>query len=331
MTAPESPTDMHRVFEDCDPVYLRQLREAAGLAVASLARTACLSVAQVRHLEGDGGEGLFYSPSIKRQSYKRLLMILGAEPPMARPEEAVQAAQHGLDKDSHDTVNRIVALAEHTEPLQSASSAPRFWLANFSVWPKALAWMASVAGVLGGVYLASEFVPEPWTWQSASALFSPAPAPVVADAMPTESGEASPSLAVAQVEVVAPVPPVPDGQVVANASQLAAATPAKSNTSACAFSAEAWPDVSVEQASKTGNYVYVVSELAMTVCVVDGAQQATLLELKPSEGRSVSGKSPWQIAGPQLSQAQIYFQGRRLALPEGKPLRVNLVEIPLAR
>ncbi len=339
MNASELPTDMHRVYEDCDPVYLRQLREAAGLAVTSLARTACLSVAQVRHLEGDG-EGQFYSPSIKRQAYKRLLMILGAEPPMARAEEAIQAAQHGLDKESHDTVNRIVALAEHTQALPSTSSEPRSWLtwlANVSLGPKALAWMATLAALLGGVYLARELAPEPLTWQSATSLFNPAPSPVAAKEMPAEHAQEPTSLAQAQDSVVAAVPLAPPVsqvspiQAIASASLPAAAPLAKSNTLACAFSADALPDLSVERASKAGNYVYVVSELAMTVCVVDGAQQATLLELKPSEGRTVSGKSPWQIAGTQLSQAQIYFQGRRLALPEGKPLRVNLVETPLAR
>ena len=331
MPSPEPSRDMHRVYEDCDPAYLRQLRDTAGMAVTALARTACLSVAQVRHLEGEG-EGLFYSPSIKRQAYKRVLMILGAEPPMASPQEAIQAAQHGLDKASHDAVNRIVALAEHTQPLPSASSGSRSLLATFRVWQRAWVWGGSVLVMLGGVYLTREFVPLPWTWQSATSWFNGAPTPDVADTMPPESGEASPSPAGAQVEAVAPVASVAADPVIPILPSLAvAATPSKGGPMTCAHSAEAWPEVSVEQAHKAGNYVYVVSDTPMTVCVVDGAQQATLLELKPSEGRTVSGKSPWQIAGPQLLQAQIYFQGRRLALPEGKPQRVSLVEIPVAR
>ena len=58
------------VFDTCDPAYLRELREAAGMDLTVLARTACLSVAQVRELETDDSDNLFYSDAIKRQAYK---------------------------------------------------------------------------------------------------------------------------------------------------------------------------------------------------------------------------------------------------------------------
>jgi len=50
-----------------------------------LAKTACMSLAQVRELEQGTETGVFYSVSIRRQAYKRLLLILGAEPPRAEP------------------------------------------------------------------------------------------------------------------------------------------------------------------------------------------------------------------------------------------------------
>ena len=68
-------------YQNCDPAYLRQLREAAGMDAPVLAKTACMSLAQVRELEQGTETGVFYSVSIRRQAYKRLLMILGAEPP----------------------------------------------------------------------------------------------------------------------------------------------------------------------------------------------------------------------------------------------------------
>lgn len=310
---------MHRVYEDCDPAYLRQLREAQGLEVMALARTACLSVAQVRHLEGEG-EGMFYTLSIKRQAYKRLMMILGAEPPMAKPEEAAQAAQHGLDPLGHQAIERIVALAEDTQPMQHTSATQLVGLLGRALWLKVAGLGLVLVIAVGAVYLAYDA--EVSDWLSAfttrdTALASSGPP----DSVPQAVAEPAPEPA------VAPLPPAASGA----APQVAVvATPPKVAAN-CAYTADALPELSVPEAHKAGNYVYLASDQAMTLCVVDGAQQATPLELKPGEGRSVYGKSPWQVSGAQLSQVQVYFQGRRLVWPEGKPQRVVLVETPLSR
>ena len=115
------PSSLHSealrsVFDDCDPTYLRELREASGMDVVILARTACLSVAQVRQLESkNSGDSLFYSPTIKRQAYKRLLMILGAEPPPVKAPEGLQDA--GKVAAAHlDTLDQIVAMS-HQPPM----------------------------------------------------------------------------------------------------------------------------------------------------------------------------------------------------------------------
>jgi len=315
MTHPQEPEDMQRVFQDCDPVYLRQLRQAAGMEVTALARTACLSVAQVRHLEGEG-EGFFYSPSIKRQSYKRLLMILGAAPPTANPQEALQAAAHGLE-------NRV-ALGEPPQALAPISSSANRWAPSASDMRHAM-WLALLAlGVWGVVTVA----PAPLrAWFEGLNPVANAPQPL---ATPSASGTGG-------------VPVVPTSEPVPMANASAPALPPMStgapralaalpdSVTSCVHTSEALPELVPAEAHKVGNYVYLVSDKPMTVCVVDAAQQATWLELKPGEGRSVYGKSPWQLTGAQLYQAQIYFQGRRLTLPEGKPQRLSLVEKPLAR
>ncbi len=110
------------VYDTCDPQYLRSLREAAGMDVFVLARTACLSVAQVRQLESDDSDHLFYSEAIKRQAYKRLLMILGAEPPTVEiPEELRDAAKVA---DAHlTTLDQIVAMSEQPSMNHSAFDA----------------------------------------------------------------------------------------------------------------------------------------------------------------------------------------------------------------
>ena len=63
------------VYDTCDPAYLRELREAAGMDLTVLARTACLSVAQVRELE-DGGMSHFTSHDMKVQAALKVATTL---------------------------------------------------------------------------------------------------------------------------------------------------------------------------------------------------------------------------------------------------------------
>jgi hypothetical protein len=69
----------------------------------------------------------------------------------------------------------------------------------------------------------------------------------------------------------------------------------------------------------------------MEVCVVDGNKQATLLQLKAGENRSVYGVSPWQVSSANLQKAQIYFQGGRVSLPDASATRMRLVEVAVSR
>ena len=125
----ESQPNLYAVYENCDPDYLRQLREAAGMDETTLARIACLSLAQVRQLQAGSGDGLFYSPTIKRQAYKRLLMILGAEPPQSIPEQNLAATEPvPAHEDMLHKLDQIVAMSTQTESIQTG----QFALAGFT-------------------------------------------------------------------------------------------------------------------------------------------------------------------------------------------------------
>jgi cytoskeleton protein RodZ len=56
---------------------LQHLRITAGLDVATLARKACLSVAQIQQLE-NGQSSSFYSEAIRTQASRRVMAILKA-------------------------------------------------------------------------------------------------------------------------------------------------------------------------------------------------------------------------------------------------------------
>lgn len=310
------------VYDTCDPHYLRTLREAAGMDMFVLARTACLSVAQVRQLESDDSDGLFYSDAIKRQAYKRLLMILGAEPPSVEiPEELRDAAKVA---DAHlTTLDQIVAMSEQPPMNHSAFDAVHAGLAKLREHKQATAaLLLLVAAVTLFVLHGPQSVVE-----ATSELAAASPTPKVsAVAVSVEP----PSVTTASVPVAAVAAA---SASVAAASALVAASPtAPSKTmGACTHSNEAMPQLSPFVAQKEGKYVYLVSAADAEVCVVDGNKQATLLQLKAGENRSVYGVSPWQVSSTSLQKVQIFFQGGRVSLPDATVSRVQLVEMTVAR
>jgi transcriptional regulator with XRE-family HTH domain len=317
MTFNQAPEFTRSVYDSCDPKYLRELREAAGMDLVVLARTACLSVAQVRQLESDESDGLFYSEAIKRQAYKRVLMILGAEPPSIElPQDLLDAAKVA---DAHSTtLDQIVAMSEQPAINRSTSHALHAALtqltAHKQVFAALLLLMAAVT--LFVVYGPQGLV----STTSASATASTAQ-PVLAS---------EPVVASAPVASV-PVASMASATAVAVAPVVAASSAASVKADTCAYSDELMPQLGPFVAQKEGRYVYLVSAANVDVCVVDGNKQATPLQLKAGENRSVYGVSPWQVSSSSLQKIQIFFQGGRVSLPDPAVNRVKLVEVPVAR
>lgn len=72
--------------------------------------------------------------------------------------------------------------------------------------------------------------------------------------------------------------------------------------------------------------VYLVAQKSGAICVVDGAGRSTVLSLAANEARSVYGAAPWRVHFEQPEQAQLYFQGVRLRLPDAGVTHVALQE-----
>jgi len=313
MTPNGSSEFQRSVYDTCDPQYLRALREAAGMDVFVLARTACLSVAQVRQLESDS-DGLFYSDAIKRQAYKRLLMILGAEPPTVEvPQELRDAAKVA---DAHlETLDQIVAMSQQPVLNRSSWDVMNAGFAKLKAHKQAVGALALLVAAVGLFLMQS-----PQGHSDAAPLASSTSASVVPETPPV---------------VTAPLEPIPAvlasaPAVAAPAPVIAASVAVASNTSACAYSNENMPQLSPFVAPKEGRYVYLVATAPVEVCVIDGNKQATTLQIQAGENRSVYGASPWQVSSANLSKVQIYFQGGRVSLPEAAT-RVRLLEVPVSR
>jgi hypothetical protein len=311
MTSADNLNESNRsVYDTCDPDYLRQLRAASGVEETWLARTACLSVAQVRQLE-EGGESLFYSPTIKRQAYKRLLMILGAEPPTV----VVDIVEQPVPSVVND-LNEIIAMGE--KRLNDDHAVAEF----FQMLRHRISQHKISAGIvlaLSGVGAISFLVPISNTEKKNTAeLVMTKTSDVVAVVTPIAPVVAPPPAAVASLPASthAPLP-------ITSASAPAAAAV---GAFACQYTAESLPQLVPMTATKPSRYVHLVANTDVNVCVVDANRQTSWVQLKAGESQSVFGSAPWQVSSTKLGKVQVYFQGWRVALPEGADQRIALIE-----
>ena len=346
MTSNEASETKRNVYDACDPQYLRQLREAAGIDHVLLARTACLSVAQVRQLESDDSDNLFYSDAIKRQAYKRLLMILGAEPPTVEvPQELRDASKVA---EAHlNTLDQIVAMSHQPAINRTTSDVLASGLEKLKEHQQVIAALLLLVGAIALFVwhgLQSGAVLSTAASNASSTASSAVVAAVAVEASSVPAITSSAATPAASLPVVSPASPAVVASSAASAPALAVAMPASATASAaalshvsalkmgaCAYANDVMPEVTSLFAKKEGNYVYFVSTANIEICVVDGNKQTTLLQLKAGENRSVYGVSPWQLSGAGMQKAQIYFQGGRISLPDANTTRFKLVEVPVAR
>jgi hypothetical protein len=340
MSSSEHPQSEFKrsVYDSCDPDYLRQLREEAGMDLIVLARTACLSVAQVRQLESHDSDNLFYSDAIKRQAYKRLLMILGAEPPTVEVPHELHDAKKVAE--AHlNTLDQIVAMSHLPAMNRTASDVLVACISKLKEHKQAVgALLLLVAAVVLFLFHGPQRSAEP----ASAAAVAAAPASVSASitasepaSVPATPVAASVADVVASVAsspaTVAAVPvPLPVASAASAVPSSAASAMVASKASACAYSSDALPQVAPYVAHKEGRYVYVVSTTNAEICVVDGNKQVTVLQMKAGENRSVYGVSPWQISSSGLSKLQVFFQGGRVSVPE-TATRIQLIEVPVSR
>jgi len=261
--------------------------------VATLAKNACLSVAQVRELlQGEGS--LFYSDGIRRQAYKRVLLILGAPPPVAPPPPVLSPTEETPTpqvKQETGIIEQILALnarALHVSMRPRRRDFMRFF------------WFVLSFSVLG---LAG------WYWKSAMDSVT---APQPTRSLPVHS----------EIEAPAAAPPI----VTASVPTLTIAEEAP--VSKCSYVSGPLPQVTPDNAYKAGRYVYLVGVTPTNICLVDGHQQASMVHLNAGESKSVYGTPPWQLSSQDLQQLQVFFQGSRVTIPADATQRVALIEKP---
>jgi hypothetical protein len=146
----------------------------------------------------------------------------------------------------------------------------------------------------------------------AQAVAQKEPAPVLA-AVPSPSPELAASEAAASV---------------ANVPAVALATPvAAEEATQCdwKFKGKSLAVIPSEPL-KAGNYVHLAADKNTIACVLDSQKKLTQITLKAGEKLSVSGAAPFLIYSPEFSTSRIYFQGKRIYIPDPTTTHLTLNE-----
>lgn len=309
---------------------LREWRVSQQWDVAHLARKSNLSVAQIVELES-GGCALFYTPAIKESAARKVARVLGGDPAVVvRP------------LDDSLTLGEPVLLQAVT-PLSRQRSLPA---RSSSVFYRQPGLVAVPILMLIAVVSASGWLKQKWQeggsqqfWREATRSSLPhvvepstlepgfQASALLSVAAPVDQAQAAyaaaPENAKAAVATLTPEPaePLQTAQAAAGASEA---------TGLCR-NAEPSTVLVPSRPSKSGDMVYIVAQKDGAVCVVDAAGASTVLALKTHEARSVYGSPPWRVHFEWPEQAQLYFQGVRLRLPQNPVTTLALQEGQLSR
>jgi transcriptional regulator with XRE-family HTH domain len=272
---------------------LKDLRQKAGLDIATLARKHTLSTLQIRQLE-TGGDTAFYNANIKFATGKKLLLALGHN----LPEVALTEVRPQIEPTSTVHVSR-----------PARQSAFRLTPQNFA-WP--LLFLLVAIGLLGlyvengGVLITTELATKQ------------APAPVQIE--PSAPAQTPAPVAPVEPVVVAPPNNAEDASKTPTPNAQAALTP---RTAKCNWQAnvlEAQPS----SPRKSADYVHLVAQQDVVVCIKDAEQRVATLELQAGDARSIYGPPPFHVYSAQMAALKIYFQGQFIKLPEEGVQQVQL-------
>ncbi len=292
-----------------DGKLLKDLRTAAGLDRATLARRCTISTGQLVELE-DGGTGRFYSEGIKAHTGRTVLAKLGhvkavevpAVPtPAATPASDSQAWSQAQAAATELPTRDMFLRPEPAEPEQQAADQgahPESTTESGRTWPwiVGLVLVASAAGV--ALWLRGAGTPA-------------APAPVAATSPATPAADSTATESPAQAAAPSPASePAAPAAPIERAASVAAVGPCTLPASATTVA------FTPERALKASSYVYLEANEAVSVCVVDARQRRMGATVTPAEGVTLSGAPPFTVHTPRWAALRVYFQGIRVPLDD---------------
>jgi cytoskeletal protein RodZ len=279
---------------DADADRLREARESAGIDLYTVARNNSLSNAQLLELE-QGGQSYFYSASIKYNAGKKLLNFFGGQTEYDRLSEETKTQKH---KDTAIVETFLEDAVQHLQPKQDLARK------NAS---KALFYSIAISAIC----IATAFVVYPiYTNKTNADKTITNPQFSQLDKI-TESENSTP----------------PTKQDSLPATQPTTTT-IESPVNECVWTDNS-TNLSAQNATKDGNYVYLVAMKELVVCIKDKTNKVSIVNLKANEPQNISGVAPLKLQSKDLDSLNIFYQGSKLQLPSKNTTEVNLVAIPI--
>lgn len=347
------------VWSNGDAQRLKKLRLESGMNVPELSKQSAVSAAQITQLE-EGGDSLFYTPMIKYSVGKRLTLLLlqsKGEALGSRPliDEKIPTSALLFSKE----LKAIEEMSRRNLDAKPISDA-LFWIKHQTLnFFQSKYVLASVAMLLtmAGISLYEKLddesstslrISQAWfsensaideTLQKAKAALSSNSDSQFLSKSQEESQLVTERGTIAHTEeLVHPV--VGSKSSLAPASASDAVSPVlepifnlqgtKAQLSLelenwCRADTEETPLTSVSN-SKPANYIYLVAIKSGTICVKDGKNRITWLDLQLGQAQTLVGAAPWKLKAQDWSAFQLFFQGRRIPLPSNEIHQLALFE-----
>jgi hypothetical protein len=105
-------------------------------------------------------------------------------------------------------------------------------------------------------------------------------------------------------------------------------TKIESQTNECVWS-ENLTNLKAQNATKDGNYVYLVAMKELVVCIKDQTNKVSIVNLKQNEPQNISGVAPLTLQSRDLDSLNIFYQGSKIQLPKQGITEIKLVATPL--
>jgi len=338
-----------------DAERLQQLRRAAGLSVADLAKMSGISEAQITQLE-DGGDSLFYSARIKFSVGKRVILQLiqlnqNAANSSDNPQASAYAKRLHSNKDAHQSLKAIEEMSRRNLDARPVTDLywslrvelVRFFQSNYVLASLGMLILMVVVMVLespqpeGLEAKGNETNPtQAWTQSMTAPVFD------ASSWLQTQwsswLGSNNTLLAglferkdVLQPQALKAGLSESSSQPSANKQDTALSTvaldgPASQLATECQFNPSGGTEVLSTSTLRTATYVYLVAKKDTTVCVQDGQQTTSQVKLAMGASQSVFGAPPWHLRLQDLAAVDVFFQGHRVVLPPSEEPQFTLIQ-----
>ena len=276
-----------QVWLPADGALLKKLREEARVEITALARMHSLSTAQIKQLE-DGGDSSFYTSAIKLATGRKLLIHFGAD---------VQPLEPAIDL---KPVQEVEILEQKINSIPTPTQTP---IANIALQknrsPSNLLIFGALIVALASIYI--------WFHRSVPAIQK-------------ESGNISAEQKINLPPEAISIEPKTDTSTIQIDSLKT-----QEGGPECVWGNEVAP-VIFSQPTKPGDYVHVVANTDVSICIKDASGKEQVLHLKNTQSQTIRGRPPFEIFSNNLNELKIFYQGNLLRLPSSNTKNITLKE-----